>query len=517
MKSEGPLEEENGLLEDEVRSGVKLSDREQLIQSATERIRLIAGLVLPLVVAFRAFDAHPPKADEQNFYSALGWIASMGASFFFGACFLPYGLPDLQTYKHPIKPLAITAMLSIGVSASNLALCVLLHLAKLLNAHPSRDAVLLGLVGGADVSLCALLGFLATTMCGAAVTATVLSGTGIITSFWWAAQEFKEPVTSPVLAGTGLMTLLIGGFVCSIANTDIPRKVLQLWTADESKPDKPPSSPAVCASPATSRYQTRLVATGVLLAFLAGLVDGTLMLPFKMYAYHAGDGFPKSMKQDPVGGMTVSALHKANKAVRNMEVGVEAVVNATTSAINTSIDDTQRSVVRVVGKAAENSVNAVQDVLNITDSKLTRDATHLVRKAAKAAGLPVKRWPKKIETDDAFEYLQGMVIGHALIALLLSALLFACNSQEFRPAVKACARAGLSNGFFWSAGNFCSIHASQYLGVGLGFPLTQTSCGVASVLAIAILGEMPHGAQRMCCFTAVILLVLGASILTAAH
>lgn len=516
MKSEGPLEEE-GLLEDEVDGGVTLSDREQLIQLATKRISLIACLVLPLVVGFRAFDAHPPKADEQNFYSALGWIASMGASFFFGACFLPYGLPDLQAYKHPIKPLAITAMLSIGVSASNLGLCVLLYSAKLLHAHPSRDAVLLGIVGGADVSLCALLGFLATTMCGAAVTATVISGTGIITSFWWAAQEFKEPVTSPVLAGSGLVTLLIGGFVCSIANTDIPQQVLQHWTADESKPDKAQSSPVVCVSPAISRYQARLVATGVLLSFLAGLVDGTLMLPFKMYEYHAGDGFPKSMKQDPVGGVTVSALHQANKAVGKMEAGVEAVANATSSAINISIDVTQRSVVRVVHKAVENSFDAVEKVMNATNSKLARGATHLVRKAAKAAGLPVKRWPQKIGTDDAYEYLQGMVYGHALIALLLVVLLFACNSQEFCTAVKACARAGLSNGFFWSAGNFCSIHASQYLGVGLGFPLTQTSCGIASVLAIVILGEMPHGAQRMCCLTAVTLLVLGASILTAAH
>eukprot|EP00930_Biecheleria_cincta_P038507 TRINITY_DN26444_c0_g1_i2.p1 TRINITY_DN26444_c0_g1~~TRINITY_DN26444_c0_g1_i2.p1 ORF type:complete len:518 (-),score=58.04 TRINITY_DN26444_c0_g1_i2:62-1615(-) len=490
--------------------------------------------VLPLVVCMRALDAHPPKADEQNFYSALGWIASLGASFFFGACFLPYGLPDLKAYSHQLKPLAITAMLSIGVSASNFALCLLLHLAKLLYTHPSRDAVLLGVAGGADVSLCALLGFMGTTMCGAAVTATVLSGTGIITSFWWAAREFQEPVSRPIMAGIGLLTLLSGGLVCSIANTELPQKLLQCWTADARKPDK------VCGSPSIARYQGRLVATGVLLAFVAGLIDGTLMLPFKMYEYHSGDGFPEAMKKDPIGSMTVSALHQANKvvgkmeagveevanetafainvsigqAVGTMEAGVEEIANATASAINVSTGHTPGGMMRAVVKAANATF---QDAINITNSNLERGATHLVRKAAKAVGIHVKRWPLKMEADDAYEYLQGMAYGHALVALLLSALLFACDSQEFYTAVKACGRAGLSNGFFWSAGNFCSIHASQYLGVGLGFPLTQTSCGVASVLAITVLGEMPHGAQRMFCLTAVVLLVLGASILTAAH
>ena len=50
--------------------------------------------------------------------------------------------------------------------------------------------------------------------------------------------------------------------------------------------------------------------------------------------------------------------------------------------------------------------------------------------------------------------------------------------------------AAFSTGVLWSIGNLGSIYASQYLGLAVGFSLTQTCLVVAGIWSIALLREL---------------------------
>jgi len=298
-------------------------------------------------------------------------------------------------------------------------------------------------------------------------------------------------VTNPADAFLGILLLASGALLCAIANTDVPLR----WRhpSAESQSDLQITEASHCTEHRKAAgLGIATVAMGLALAVTGGLMDGSLMVPYKLYGFHAGDGFPKSLKEDAVGGASVSTLHAASKAVGIMEDAATTAVNATASAMNIT----------------EQSMNDTATGFS--------DVEHLVHNAGKAM-FPVRRWPMKLHGDDAYKYLQGMAYGHLAFALLMLVILKCFDSREFVVSLKTCGAAGLSAGCFWSVGNFCSIHASEYLGVGLGFPLTQTCCGVAAILAITILGEMPFREQRLCCCFAIILLVLGSSLLTAAH
>ncbi|CAE8708905.1 unnamed protein product [Polarella glacialis] len=118
-----------------------------------------------------------------------------------------------------------------------------------------------------------------------------------------------------------------------------------------------------------------------------------------------------------------------------------------------------------------------------------------------------------------FKYMEAFGFGQGLcfIVMFLFQIVFwrqrNSSFNGFREAVRVCAAPGMVTGMLWAIANVGSIHATEFLGVALGFPLTQTNIIVHAFVGILLFGEMPHSAQRRTCGVAVLTILLGAACL----
>merc|ERR1711991_1263852 len=80
----------------------------------------------------------------------------------------------------------------------------------------------------------------------------------------------------------------------------------------------------------------------------------------------------------------------------------------------------------------------------------------------------------------------GVVTVTAAIAVVY--WIVTCSRPQFQ--LQKMLLPGLATGIMWQIGNLGSIFASQYLGLAVGFSLTQTCLIVAGIWAITLLKEL---------------------------
>jgi len=73
---------------------------------------------------------------------------------------------------------------------------------------------------------------------------------------------------------------------------------------------------------------------------------------------------------------------------------------------------------------------------------------------------------------------------------------------------------GLITGLLWNIGNFCSIYATLYLGLTIGFPLTQLALVVSGLWGLLVFKELRGIIVILVWFASVIVLLSGAALLS---
>eukprot|EP01119_Soliformovum_irregulare_P018063 TRINITY_DN5475_c0_g1_i1.p1 TRINITY_DN5475_c0_g1~~TRINITY_DN5475_c0_g1_i1.p1 ORF type:complete len:343 (-),score=79.59 TRINITY_DN5475_c0_g1_i1:69-1097(-) len=90
-----------------------------------------------------------------------------------------------------------------------------------------------------------------------------------------------------------------------------------------------------------------------------------------------------------------------------------------------------------------------------------------------------------------------------------------CLTKEF-PALhfRIAFIPGFISGFIWSLGNWCSVYATIYLGLTIGFPLTQTALVVSGLWGIIVFKEMTGFFPILFWTISVMILLTGAFLLS---
>jgi len=84
--------------------------------------------------------------------------------------------------------------------------------------------------------------------------------------------------------------------------------------------------------------------------------------------------------------------------------------------------------------------------------------------------------------------------------------------EQFKP--KECALPGLAAGVGFSSGNFFSIYATQYLGLTIGFPLTQCALLVAGLWGLLVFKEITERGAQVMFFISAVIIICGAGLLS---
>jgi glucose uptake protein GlcU len=258
--------------------------------------------------------------------------------------------------------------------------------------------------------------------------------TGMVTSFTWGVGLFHEDVASVSGCIGSLVMLMLGIFGVALSPTDVPQKIASLLTGDlsyvteakakscEEKKQRTPllseplisvsvnngdaaaAPPAPAAPVAISRQQ------GLMCALVVGLVDGSLMVPYKAFAATA----PQDSRE--------------TENIYFTSLGAGLLVVAPTF--------------------------SVIYVLVVCRGKFP----------------PLK-------------FREGSV-------------------------------AGFATGLFWGVANLGSVQATKYLGMSLGFPLTQTCICINGAWGILFYREMEGRLNILMFSMCTITIIVGAALLT---
>lgn len=367
-------------------------------------VSLLVGLaLLSTLIRIRLTDTVPRVVGAKCTASPIGWLGALTAMLVFGSTTL---LSKLSTYRdvNPVTRGGLYATFNaLGSAVLNLSVCWVMRQSGLLHNAAPAGGLAYGVLGASIISIVLTCCFFGCQRAGAACTVAVLASTGMCTSFLWGVLAFHEPLRSVPLAALAIVVLVTGAFLCSMANTSLPLR----WGASGSSKKDVQASDGLLA---------KSLVTGLCFAFAGGLMDGTLMVPFKLFC--------------------------------------RSFASATQS--------------------------------------LT------------------------------FQYMEAFGFGQLFcFAIMLLVQLAVWKRQQtslrgFGAAVRVCAVPGIITGIAWAIANVGSVHASEYLGVALGFPLTQTNIMLHAVVGILIFGEMPHPAQRRIAALAMIIIILGAMLLARA-
>merc|ERR1719384_2461100 len=86
--------------------------------------------------------------------------------------------------------------------------------------------------------------------------------------------------------------------------------------------------------------------------------------------------------------------------------------------------------------------------------------------------------------------------------------------EGFSTSVRLSFWPGVITGVFWALANACSVHASEYLGVALGFPLTQSCIVICALWGIVLFGEMAACQAKVACALGIFVVLIGATLLS---
>lgn len=375
--------------------------------------------------------------------SPVGWLGACGAIVAFGSTNLLRKLSSLQDADAAARPGLFAMFTCLGIGLTNVLLCWALRLCGLLDGGFALGDLVWGLTGALDISAIQFAAFRAVDLLGVAVAPALRCGIGMTTSFCWGLVAFEEPVQSVTGAAVALVALAAGVAVCASSRTELPQKAAALiqrcWQPEHTKArsqatadieqcanggdgkeerGRDPREASKSSPVVTAALIPPEVVAGISLTVLIGIMDGSLMVPYKM---------------------------------------------------------------------------------------------HLLQFGGDAAGGSPE--------DLSFEYLQVFGISLLLLSPLLLLFQGALWQRQqkpfavFRASARTCALPGLTVGYFWAAGNACSVHATAYLGIALGFPLTQTCIVVNALWGLILFNEMPNCPRRLACAAGICTILTGAVLL----
>mmetsp|Transcript_75306 Transcript_75306/g.232918 ORF Transcript_75306/g.232918 Transcript_75306/m.232918 type:complete len:518 (-) Transcript_75306:262-1815(-) len=491
-----------------------LQGHDSILQSTIVFILCIGVSEVVLIEAACIRDKSPPGANEQEADSFIGVPSAAGAAILFGSVFLPYSLRSLDRV-HPVgRGLFIVMFSSLGNGLAHLTLIVVMRIFGQLTRMLTATQVLCGFMGGVLLTGTAALSYFASRWAGVATVAPVLSSTGMLTSYLWGIVIFKEPVKDMRGCCLGLACLMAGAVVCSVAQTSAPQRLQRLVlggrNAEETLVQSPPSAGRSLEhrSLAHSTRGRSLGAVGILMAVTAGVFDGTLMVPYKLFTIQFS-GSVGDIEDTTRIGSTVTDIfnqthhidHVVERTVDDAHV-VTGIINQTAPLVTNIVNKTVH-----IRRAVKRTIHDVPLINSVVKQ------THRIDRAVQRT---IDDAPNS--KDASYVYLQGL----SSTLLVLSGMMWLSLRTAYRDHAKdfalhqqICFLPGVSAGVLWAMGNMCSIRASQYLGLAVGFPLTQTCCGVSAVWGIALLGEMQQASQRVACFTGVSCVLWGGWALSA--
>jgi len=122
------------------------------------------------------------------------------------------------------------------------------------------------------------------------------------------------------------------------------------------------------------------------------------------------------------------------------------------------------------------------------------------------------------EEDQGIPYAVSFGIGVAIITSLYAPVYFVIQYVRGKGLpqfhVRVAALPGICAGILWNVGNVCSIYATLYLGLTIGFPLTQMALLVGAVWGMVLFKEITRLGAILTFFLSAIVLLGGAMLLS---
>jgi glucose uptake protein GlcU len=166
----------------------------------------------------------------------------------------------------------------------------------------------------------------------------------------------------------------------------------------------------------------------------------------------------------------------------------------------------------------EECVDEEDDLIEIEEQPLTIKERLFGMFCAIALGIPNGSMlvPLRLSPADAqgINYMVSFGIGVVCVTPVLALIYFVLKREVpvFHPRVALVP--GLLAGFVWNLGNFSSIYATLYLGLTIGFPLTQVALLVAGLYGIFFFKEITSWFAVMFFFLSAGVLLGGAALLS---
>jgi len=126
--------------------------------------------------------------------------------------------------------------------------------------------------------------------------------------------------------------------------------------------------------------------------------------------------------------------------------------------------------------------------------------------------------PLRFTPEDAsgINYIVSFGIGVMVVTPVCALVYFLIRRQLPQFHLKVALVPGLITGLIWNVGNFCSIYATLYLGLTVGFPLTQVALVVSGLWGILMFKEL-KGARTLVVWTLGVCVLLGGASLLALY
>jgi len=123
--------------------------------------------------------------------------------------------------------------------------------------------------------------------------------------------------------------------------------------------------------------------------------------------------------------------------------------------------------------------------------------------------------PTRFTPKDAsgISYVISFSIGVVLVTPVVAAFYFLVRRQMPVFHLRETLVPGLITGFIWSIGNFLSIYAVIYLGLTIGFPLTQMALVISGLWGLIVFRELSGVRTIVMWFFSVAVLLSGAFLL----
>ena len=124
--------------------------------------------------------------------------------------------------------------------------------------------------------------------------------------------------------------------------------------------------------------------------------------------------------------------------------------------------------------------------------------------------VPLRKTPKDA---DGINYIISFSIGVLGITPLLAAAYLVATKTPLVLHPRVALLPGLLAGFLWQIGNYCSIYATLYLGLTIGYPLTQLALLVAGMWGWLYYKELPDSRRIAHFWLSSIVILAGAALL----